>query len=160
MDPGRRNVLTMVSDSGEKLVYSSRQRYHKSGMKRYRAILEKEKRKNHIIKIEEELSKQSGKTVNFIDYKTYLEKKCSVDDKTRRFYYMKRWRNWKFRLFSKRKKMESELYSGIETKFGKDCILYYGDWSSSHFFKGIQPTPSIGLRKKLGKKFKVNLNVQ
>ena len=60
-----RNVLTMVSDSGE---YSSRQRYHKSGLKRYRAILEKEKRKNHIIKIEEELSNQSGKTVDFNDY--------------------------------------------------------------------------------------------
>ena len=56
VDPGRRNVLTMVSDCGEKLVYSSRQRYHKSGLKRY-AILEKEKRKNDILKIEE-LSKR------------------------------------------------------------------------------------------------------
>ena len=44
VDPGRRNVLTMVSDSGE---YSSRQRYHKSGLKRYRAILEKEEKKSH-----------------------------------------------------------------------------------------------------------------
>ena len=57
--------------------------------------------------------------------------------------------------FGRRQKSEMKLIKNIKEKFGEDCILAYGDWSSSTQFKGTISSPTVGVRKLLSKHFTV-----
>ena len=71
---------------------------------------------------ERELSQHCYKTNDSEKYREYL--KCKAQE--REFYVLKKWRNWKFRLYSQRKSSQIR----IADVYGANCTIYYGgDWS-------------------------------
>ena len=65
LDPGKNNIVMMVSETNEKMRYTTAQRNFESGMLRYRKVLLKEKKKHGVEFAEKELSKLSYKTNDF-----------------------------------------------------------------------------------------------
>ncbi len=74
-----------------------------------------------------------------------------MDTLTRDFYR----RGWRFRLFCNRKSSKDNFLNRVEIKYGKDCVLYYGDWSRKDQMPGCSPSPTVGIRKLLSKRFAV-----
>lgn len=153
VDPGRKNLVTLVDQDGRKLRYTSKQRMFESGLARYREIMDREKRKASIHLKEAALSKLKHNTVDPEAYFAYLLAKSRVDDETRAFYLQEKWRSWKFRMYCRRKGSEDSLLNQMEGIFGPSCTLFYGDWSSATQQKGCDPGPNVGMRLLLRKRF-------
>ena len=64
LDPGKRNVATMIDSDGIKLKYTARQRLFESKVVWYRHVLEMEKRRAGIDTLEAKLSEHSARTNN------------------------------------------------------------------------------------------------
>jgi hypothetical protein len=47
------------------------------------------------------------------------------------------------------------MLNEIEAKFGKDCLIGYGNWSITSQMAGCIPTPNVHLKKLLAKRFAV-----
>ena len=155
LDPGKKNIITMVCERNQKLRYTTAQKNFESGLVRYRKTLLKEKRAVGVEAVETELSKFSHKTSNPVNYMHYLKAKADADALTGEFYCHKKWRGWKFRIFCKRKSSEKRMINRVEEKFGSNCTIFYGDWSKKDQMKGCDPSPVVGVRKLLSKKFRV-----
>ena len=59
-----------------------------------------------------------------------------------------KWRNYVYS-----RKSEDTFLNDIETTFGKDCVLAYGDWSRTTQMKNYMPTKNIGIRRIIHKRF-------
>ena len=42
----------------------------------------------------------------------------------------------------------------VEEKYGSDCLIFYGHWSRKDQMKGCNPSPVVGLKKLISKRFK------
>ena len=47
------------------------------------------------------------------------------------------------------------MLSMVEKKFGRDCVIYYGDWCRKDQMKGCNPSPVAGMKKVFSKRFRV-----
>lgn len=47
------------------------------------------------------------------------------------------------------------MLNRISDKYGSDCTINYGNWSSGHQIKGCLPTPNQGMRRLISKRFHV-----
>ena len=74
-----------------------------------------------------------------------MEKK-RVDEVTRDFYSEKRWRARKLRMFSKRRSSQDKFLNRVAEKYGDECEIFYGDWSSTGKCKECTPSPVVGFR--------------
>ena len=43
----------------------------------------------------------------------------------------------------------------VENMYGKDCTIYYGDWSAAESLRGCAPSPTSSMRKLFNKIFRV-----
>ena len=156
LDPGKRNVATMIDTDGITLKYTSRQRLFESRVVRYRQVLEMEKRRAGIDALEAKLSEHSARTNNLVEFFSYLAaKKLFGESEAGKFYVQDRWRNWRLSMFSARKSSEERFINTVKTTYGKDTTIYYGNWSRKTQICGCPPAPVEGLRKKLREKFHV-----
>lgn len=155
LDPGKRNIVTMVCERNERLRYTTAQRNFESSLLRYRQSLLKEKRAQGVEAVETKLSKLSHKTSDPVLYLDYLKTKADADVSTREFYLQKKWRGWKFRIFCRRKSSEERMLNRVEKTFGRDCIIFYGNWSRREQLKGCDPSPVVGMKKLMSKRFRV-----
>ena len=153
LDPGKRNVVTMVCEVGDKLKYTTKQRNFESGLSRYNAVLLREKKKYGVEQAETELSSFSHKTSCPDKYLDYLKAKARADAATRCFYLQRLWRNWRFRIFCKRKSSEDVLLNRTMRTFGEECVIFYGNWSGRNQLGGCKPSPTTAVRKLFEKKF-------
>ncbi len=109
VDPGKRNLVTMIDAEGTVLRYTCRQRMFESKHTRYQAIMKKEKRlASGVLEAEQDLSKHFRKTNDHSEFLSYLTEKKMHDDETHKFYIEEKWRGWKFRLFCNRKRSEDQ----------------------------------------------------
>jgi hypothetical protein len=153
VDPGKKFLVYMIDDNGNKLKYSSAQKRAESMGKRNTKILLIEKNKSKIIEKETKLSESNSKTINYDKFKDYIKEKTKLNNETRDFYIKDLWRKMKWRNYVYSRKSEDTFLNNIEMTFGKDCILAYGDWSRSTQMKNYMPTKNIGLRKIIHKRF-------
>ena len=123
--------------------------------KRNTKILLIEKNKCKIIEKETKLSESNSKTINYDKFKDYIKEKTKLNSETRDFYIKDLWRKMKWRNYVYSRKSEDTFLNDIETTFGKDCVLAYGDWSRTTQMKGTISTPNIGLKKVLLRKFEI-----
>ena len=79
LDPGKRNVATMIDEDGVSLRYTSRQRRFESKLCRHENVLKKEKEAAGVTELEEKLSKHSSRTNNPDQFIKYLEAKRDFD---------------------------------------------------------------------------------
>ena len=118
-------------------------------------MLEKEKKKANVLALERGLSMYSYKTNSAAKYADYLKEKARVDEQTRSFYRDEKWRKWKFRLYCYRKSSEDRLLNRIAENYGPNCRIFYGDWSRKTQMKGCAPSPTVGIRNIIAKRFNV-----
>ena len=156
LDPGKKNVVTMVDADGNVTKYSARQRNFESKLTRFRTVLESEKKKAGIDKLESSLSQFFGKSNVASEYEEYLVARATVENKLTRFYGKEKWRGFKFRIFCYRRSSEHMLLNRIALKYGGRCVVKFGNWSRRSQMKGCQPTPNLHLKKLISRRFRVD----
>jgi len=104
-DPGKRNLVYMVDETGKKLQYTAPQRKRESKQKCNQRILLQERKKNGIVEKETHLSLHNSKSVNTEKFKIYLVEKQKLNQETQEFYRREVWRKMKFRSYSYGKKV-------------------------------------------------------
>lgn len=152
-DPGRKYLMYMMDDEGNKVRYSCMQRDTESLAKRNRRIMRANRKEANIDHIESELSDCCSKTVHYEKFKQYIKAKYSVSQKTKAFYEdpLCRKLNWRKKVY--RQKSEDKFLNTITSTFGEDCVLHIGDWSNKNTIKGLAPSMGIGLKKIMQKRF-------
>jgi hypothetical protein len=152
-DPGKRSLVYMMDDNGNKLQYTAPQRKRESKAKTNQRILLVEKKRNNIIEKETHLSSQNSKSVDYEKFKKYLVEKNKLNKETTEFYKRDVWRKMKFRQYSYSKKSMDKFLNKIKETFGDNILIGYGNWSRSTQMKHFMPTMNKGLRKQIHKKY-------
>ena len=152
-DPGKRSLVYMMDDKGNKLEYTAPQRKRESKAKTNQRILLLEKKRNNIGEKETDLSFQNSKSVDYERFKIYLVEKDKLNKETTEFYKRDVWRKMKFRQYSYGKKSIDTFLNKIKETFGENILIGYGNWSRSTQMKHFMPTMNKGLRKQIHKKY-------
>jgi len=152
-DTGKRNLVYMMDNKGNKLQYTAPQRKRESKAKCNQRILLYERKKNGIIEKETQLSFQNSKSVNYEKFKMYLVEKNKLNKETIEFYKRDTWRKMKFRQYSYGKKSIDTFLNKIKETFGENLLIGYGNWSRDTQMKFFMPTMNKGLRKLIHKKY-------
>ena len=152
-DPGKRSLVYMMDDKGNKLQYTAQQRKRESKAKTNQRILLVEKKRNNIIEKETHLSFQNSKSVDYEKFKKYLVEKDKLNKETLDFYQREVWRKMKFRQYSYGKKSIDTFLNKIKETFGENILIGYGNWSRDTQMKHFMPTMNKGLRKQIHKKY-------
>jgi hypothetical protein len=152
-DPGKRSLVYMMDDKGNKLQYTAPQRKRESKTKTNQRILLVEKKRNNIIEKETHLFFQNSKSVDYDKFKEYLVEKDKLNKETLDFYQREVWRKMKFRQYSYGKKSIDTFLNKIKETFGDNILIGYGNWSRSTQMKHFMPTMNKGLRKQIHKKY-------
>ena len=152
-DPGKRSLVYMMDNKGNKLQYTAPQRKRESKAKTNQRILLVEKKRNNIIEKETHLSFQNSKSVDYEKFKKYLVGKDKLNKETTEFYKRDVWRKMKFRQYSYGKKSIDKFLNKIKETFGENILIGYGNWSRSTQMKHFMPTMNKGLRKQIHKKY-------
>ena len=152
-DPGKRSLVYMMDDKGNKLQYTAPQRKRESKAKTNQRILLVEKKRNNIIEKETHLSFHNSKSVDYEKFKKYLQEKDKLNKETLDFYQRDVWRKMKFRQYSYGKKSLDTFLNKIKEIFGDNILIGYGNWSRSTQMKHFMPTLNKGLRQQIHKKY-------
>jgi hypothetical protein len=152
-DPGKRSLVYMVDDEGNRLQYTAPQKRIESKSKRNAYVLGIEKRRSGIIEKETALSVQNAKTSKLEKFKTYLVEKTRLNNNTKEFYQREVWRKMKFRSYSYGKKSVEVFLNKIKESFGDNLLIGYGNWSRDTQMKHFMPTMNKGLRKLIHRKY-------
>ena len=152
-DPGKRSLVYMMGDKGNKLQYTAPQRKRESKAKTNQRILLVEKKRNKITEKETHLSFQNSKSVDYEKFKMFLVEKDKLNKETTDFYKRDVWRKMKFRQYSYGKKSIDIFLNKIKETFGDNILIGYGNWSRSTQMKHFMPTMNKGLRKQIHKKY-------
>ena len=152
-DPGKRSLVYMVDEEGNKLQYTAPQKRIESKSKRNAYVLGIEKRRFGITEKETLLSECNGKTSHYEKFKSYLVEKTKLNNETYEFYQKEIWRKMKFRSYSYGKKSVDVFINKIKDTFGDNLLIGYGNWSRDTQMKNFMPTMNKGLRKFIHKKY-------
>ena len=152
-DPGKRSLVYMVDEEGNRLQYTAPQKRIESKAKRNSYVLGIEKRRSGIIEKETVLSSHNGKTSNLEKFKSYLVEKTRLNNETKEFYQREVWRKMKFRSYSYGKKSVDVFLNKIKETFGDNLLIGYGNWSRDTQMKHFMPTMNKGLRKLIHRKY-------
>ena len=100
VDPGKKNLVTMIDKDGVVLRYTCRQWMFECQLTRHHRVLEVEKLKVPGLLAEERaLSLHSRKSNDIAEFKAYMKTKKTHNKVTTSFYLQEKWRHWKFRIF-------------------------------------------------------------
>jgi hypothetical protein len=152
-DPGKRSLVYMIDKDGNKLQYTSPQKMRESKSKCNKRILQIEKGKNDITKLETDLSEYNSKTVDYQKFKEYLVEKDKINKETQEFYQRDTWRKMSFRSYCYSQKSVDKFLNRISEVFGSDIVIGYGNWSRYTQMKFYEPTMNKGLRKLIHKRY-------
>jgi hypothetical protein len=152
-DPGKKSMVYMVDDKGNKLQYTAKQRRIESYAKRNQRIQQQMKDRHNITYLEASVSEQNSKSMSVEIFRKYLIAKTRLNREVGEFYRKEVWRKMKFRQYSYAKKSLDNFLNKIQETFGDNILIGYGDWSRSTQMKHFMPTLGKGLRKKIHKRF-------
>ena len=163
VDPGKKTIVHMTNEISPKkgdererktLTYTSSQRRFESGEAHRKKKL-KESKSKEVMEIESGLSKTNSKNPSSEEFKEYLSARFRVQNDLYNYYVdnkfrIYRWLNWRFR-----RKSEDLFINQIGKTFGENIILAYGNWSGSKKLKGLAPSPTTGIRRRIGQQYNV-----
>lgn len=155
VDPGKRDLFTIIDDDNNMLRYSNKRRVRETRRIRYQRLIKNYKDKCGISNLENKLSDYNSKSCNLEKYKEYLNKKNEINEKLFSLYEDKRFRQYKWYGFINRKRAEDNMLNLIEKKYGKDTKIIMGDWCISKQMRNFISTPNIGIKRKLKERFDV-----
>jgi len=162
VDPGKNRLITCIDNNDVYYSYSNGQRIHETKRVVYRKQREKRKKKeigignSTIEKIESELTMYNSKTCDLNEFMLYISKKTEINKKIFNIYEDEFYRKLRWYNYLNTKRSEDKLMETLKKTYGKGAIFVIGDWGDTGRLKYMS-TPGIGLRRKIGKKFKVYL---
>tara|TARA_B100001013_G_scaffold105337_1_gene60050 strand:- start:4428 stop:6437 length:2010 start_codon:yes stop_codon:yes gene_type:complete len=155
IDPGKRDLLSIIDDEGNRFTYSNKQRVKETKRLKYQRLIKNLKDELGICEIENTLSAYNSKTCNLTKFKKYIKEKNKVNDKLFKLYENEKFRQYKWYAFINKKRTEDNMLNLIENKFGKDLIVIHGNWSIKKQMRNFISTPNLGIKRKLKERFKV-----
>ena len=184
VDPGRQELLSMATLGGSvsevtgerraehKLRYTRLQRRNETGTAHHtqrRLQLDAslwtndgqvdERLRRRVRRAQEALSGTCGRASELARFGEYLEAKwlclelCGAHLSRKLEYRALRYKAW-----AGRRRSENRLVRSIRAEFGRSAVLAIGDWSKAYRtsgFRGLAPTPGVGLRRRLARDFLV-----
>jgi hypothetical protein len=154
-DPGKRVLLNMIDDKGNKLRYTNRQRITETKRLKYQSLIKNHKDRHEISIIENELTDYNSKTCKLDKYKEFIKKKNNINDQLYEKYEENIFRKYKWYGYLNTLKSEARLLENIKKTFGEDCTILYGDWGVTKQMRNFISTPMIGIKRKVKEKFSV-----
>jgi hypothetical protein len=155
IDPGKRDLFSMIDDDGNRLTYSNKQRIKGTKRLLQQNKLQRYRDKQGITEIENVLSNYNSKSCNINNFKTFIVEKIKVNNILYEKYEKEIFRKYKMRSYINTKRCEDKMLNLIENKYGKDSKIIIGDWSQGKQMRNFISTPNIGLKRKLKERFKV-----
>lgn len=153
VDPGKKNLLSMMSNKGVYFRYTNKQHMFITKRLKYRDIVNKYKIKYNINEYETLLSKYNLKTCNYNDFKQSIIGRNKYYDTLIELYKNKVFRKYKWYSYINKKRAESKLTNMIKNKYGENINIIYGDWSIGKQMKNFISTPNISIKRKIAEKF-------
>jgi hypothetical protein len=173
-DPGKKNMIYMMDDEGNKVNYTAMQRDNETRNVGRRRIMRKNKNREGIVQKENELSLCLSTTSRVDKFKEYIRTKYETDIQTKKFYEeeINRKLRWRQKVYTQ--KSEDKFLNKIGTTFGglaipqsnylndnneikSKILICIGDWSNKNIIKGLAPSMGIGLKRLIAKKYDVKL---
>ena len=108
----------------------------------------------------EEAITYNSKSCRLNEVKNFIVQYRELQNELSDFYANEYHRKCRYRSYVRKQRSEVRLLDNIENlykKDGKNVVIVIGDWSTSHHLKGFAPTPGIGMRRLLRKRFPVFL---
>ena len=155
IDPGKRDLLSIIDDEGNRFTYSNKQRVKETKRLKYQRLIKNLKDELGICETENTLSAYNSKTCNLTKFKKYIKEKNKVNDKLFKLYENEKFRQYKWYAYINKKRTEDNMLNLIENKFGKDLIVIQGNWSIKKQMRNFISTPNLGIKRKLKERFKV-----
>jgi hypothetical protein len=155
VDPGKRDLMAMMNNKGEKLTYSNSRRVHETKRIKYQKLIHNHRSKLGILRIEKKLNGLNCKTCDIEIFKEYINTKNKVNTELYPLYENEKFRQYKWYSHINRKRCEDNMLNLIEEKFGKDVNIIYGDWSQGKQMRYFMSTPNLGIKRKLTERFNV-----
>lgn len=155
VDPGKRDLLTMIDDNGNRFTYSNKQRVKETKRLKYQRLIKNLKDTLKIYEIENTLSIYNSKTCDIEKFKKYIEEKNKVNEKLFNLYENEKFRQYKWYSYINKKRTEDNMNNLIINKYGKNINLIYGDWCITKQMRNFISTPNLGIKRKLAKKFNI-----
>src|SRR5438105_10660627 len=113
-------------------------------------------KKDKVTEIESLLSKCDSSSCDIKATEEYIKMKMEKIDKLLACYSKKIYRILNWYAYIGKQKAETKLVTKIEEAYGKNPILVLGDWVGGNI-KGTRPTPMLGLKRRLKKRFELYL---
>lgn len=158
VDPGKRNIVTIINENKQSVKYSSQQRKVECLHKTKKKIIDSLKGKT-LIEQESELNKTNSKSSVYETFRNYVSIKNKVNENgLKEFYKIEVFRKYKWKTYIQTQKSESLFVNKIKEAYSdnnKDICLFYGNWSQPKQMANYYPTPGIRMKRMLSKHFKI-----
>jgi len=164
IDPGKEDLI--YATNGQKIKkkngkekistfrYSQNQRRKETKMKKYKKIINNDKKNNQINnktieELESSLSNYNSKTCDYKLFKEYVKNKNKLNILVQTYYEKKLYRKLKWYSYINKKKSESWMINNFKNKFGgpTNTLVCIGDFSQKHSMKYKEPTKGKSIRK-------------
>ncbi len=156
VDPGKCVLTYMKDKNGKRLRYTNKKYVKLIKRFKYQRLIQNYKDKNNISKIENELTKYNSKTCNLVKFKEFVKNKNKINSMLFEKYNKEIFRKYKWYGFLNRKHTETKMIREIKKTFGKDSIIFYGDFGfKTNCHKGNISTPNNRLKRLIGKQMKL-----
>ena len=159
IDPGKRNLLSMMDDKGKFLNYTNKNYLHDTKRIKYSKTLEKYKKNNRIKEIEQCFNETNSKSCDLETFADYIDVKLSTYDELSKLYQATIFRKYKFFSYINTLRANDRMINKIQNTYSRDHIIIIGDWSIEKHMRHYISTPNLTLKRKLKKHFKLyNIN--
>ena len=155
IDPGKRDLLYIIDDKKNRMTYSNKERLKETKRLKYRRIISNLKDQLGISKIENQLTTYNSKTCDLNKFQEFIRVKNETNCQLFSLYENLKFRKYKWYSYINTQRSDDKLVNRIERKFGKDVKIIYGDWSVGKQMRNFISTPNLGIKRKIGKNFKV-----
>ena len=160
-DPGK-GVLLTVTDGRRVIKYTRAHRDADSGAGKRRDVLRLKLRASihpGVTSTFGDVQKTLGGARSTItaQYCQYLSARQTASAHLRPFYSRRMHRRHRYQAYVGRKRSEDRFFSLVQETFGRDVVIFYGNWGQNPNLRNQPPSPGINLRRRLASRFKVYL---
>ena len=155
IDPGKKNLFSMMDDNGKFFSYTNKQYIKETKRLKYQTLLKHYKDKIGITDIEETLKNFNSKSCSIVKFQEYIIAKIKANETLVPLYQDIKFRRYKWYGYINKKRAEDVMVNKVINKYSKDHIIIIGDWSIGKQMRNFISTPNLTLKRKLQEKFKV-----
>lgn len=153
IDPNMSDLIYCIDGADTTFRYTQNQRRKETKTKKYRNILQQNKKSTRIdgktiVEWESEISHYNKKTLQFDDFKNYIRVKNCINHRLSSFYEEQIHRKLKLNGFINKRKSEQRMLMRFREMFGspEEVIIGFGDFEQASHRKYHEPIKGCGFR--------------